>query len=179
MGKGRRERVLPLWKETAAALKAWTAIRPRAAAPELFLNSVGRAMTRSGFEHILAKHVRRAGEAQPSLIDKRVTPHVLRHTCAMHTLQATHDVRKVSLWLGHATPQSTEIYLRRPDRKARGARRHGAAAAPARPLQSARQGAHDAQRRPKPQKICGVREALNRWRLKESRPQLRIIVRSA
>jgi integrase/recombinase XerD len=112
MGKGRRERVLPLWKETAAALKAWTAIRPRTEAPEIFLNSVGRAMTRSGFEHILAKHVRRAGEAQPSLIDKRVTPHVLRHTCAMHTLQATHDVRKVSLWLGHATPQSTEIYLR-------------------------------------------------------------------
>ena len=112
MGKGRRERVLPLWKETAAALKAWIAIRPRADAPELFLNSAGRAMTRSGFEHILAKHVRRAGKVQLSLIDKRVTPHVLRHTCAMHTLQATHDVRKVSLWLGHATLKSTEIYLR-------------------------------------------------------------------
>ncbi len=112
MGKGRRERVLPLWKETAVAIKAWIAIRPQTNEPELFLNSVGRAMTRSGFEHILAKHVRRAGEAQPSLTEKRVTPHVLRHTCAMHTLQATHDVRKVSLWLGHATLQSTEIYLR-------------------------------------------------------------------
>jgi site-specific recombinase XerD len=112
MGKGRRERVLPLWKETAAALKAWIAIRPRTDEPEFFLNSAGRAMTRSGFEHILAKHVRCAGKAQLSLIDKRVTPHVLRHTCAMHTLQATHDVRKVSLWLGHATLQSTEIYLR-------------------------------------------------------------------
>jgi site-specific recombinase XerD len=112
MGKGRRERVLPLWKETAAALKAWIAIRPRTDEPEFFLNSAGRAMTRSGFEHILTKHVRCAGKAQPSLIDKRVTPHVLRHTCAMHTLQATHDVRKVSLWLGHATLQSTEIYLR-------------------------------------------------------------------
>jgi site-specific recombinase XerD len=112
MGKGRRERVLPLWKETAAALKAWIAIRPRTDEPEFFLNSAGHPMTRSGFEHILAKHVRCAGEAQPSIIDKRVTPHVLRHTCAMHTLQATHDVRKVSLWLGHATLQSTEIYLR-------------------------------------------------------------------
>jgi integrase/recombinase XerD len=112
MGKGRRERVLPLWKETAAALKAWIAIRPRTDEPQFFLNSAGRAMTRSGFEHILAKHVRCAGAAQPSIIDKRVTPHVLRHTCAMHTLQATHDVRKVSLWLGHATLQSTEIYLR-------------------------------------------------------------------
>lgn len=53
-----------------------------------------------------------AARKQPSIADKRVTPHVLRHTCAMHTLQATRDVRKVSLWLGHASLQSTEIYLR-------------------------------------------------------------------
>ncbi len=112
MGKGRRERVLPLWKETANALKAWIAIRPSSQEPEVFLNSCGRAMARSGFAHILAKHVRSAGASQPSLVEKRVSPHVLRHTCAMHTLQATHDVRKVSLWLGHATLQSTEVYLR-------------------------------------------------------------------
>lgn len=112
MGKGRRERVLPLWKETATAIKAWVAIRPKVRAAELFLNSGGRAMTRSGFEYILAKHVKRAAAAMPSILEKRVTPHVLRHTCAMHTLHATHDVRKVSLWLGHATLQSTEIYLR-------------------------------------------------------------------
>ena len=69
-------------------------------------------MTRSGFEHILAKHVAVAAKAQPSIAKKRVTPHVLRHTCAMHTLLATRDVRKVSLWLGHASLQSTEVYLR-------------------------------------------------------------------
>jgi site-specific recombinase XerD len=112
MGKGRRERVLPLWKETATVLKAWLAIRPNSGDPELFLNAPGGAMTRSGFEYILAKHVAMAAHKQPSIADKRVTPHVLRHTCAMHTLQATRDVRKVSLWLGHATLQSTEIYLR-------------------------------------------------------------------
>jgi integrase/recombinase XerD len=112
LGKGRRERVLPLWKETAAALKAWLARRPRTGDPELFLNALGKAMTRSGFEYILAKHVARAARTQPSIGNKRVTPHVLRHTCAMHTLQATRDVRKVSLWLGHANLQSTEIYLR-------------------------------------------------------------------
>jgi integrase/recombinase XerD len=112
MGKGRRERVLPLWKETATALRAWLAIRPRNGCPELFPNAVGRAMTRSGFGHILAKHVAAAAQVQPSIIKKRVSPHVLRHTCAMHTLQATRDVRKVSLWLGHASLQSTEIYLR-------------------------------------------------------------------
>jgi integrase/recombinase XerD len=110
MGKGRRERVLPLWKETAHVLKAWLAIRPRDGDCELFLNVVVRAMT--GFEYILAKHVAAAASKQPSIVKKRVTPHVLRHTCAMHTLQATRDVRKVSLWLGHASLQSTEIYLR-------------------------------------------------------------------
>lgn len=112
MGKGRRERVLPLWKETSATLKAWLAVRPPDGDRELFLNASGHAMTRSGFEYILAKHVKEAVKRQPSLAGKRVTPHTLRHTCAMHTLQATGDLRKVSLWLGHASLQTTEIYLR-------------------------------------------------------------------
>jgi site-specific recombinase XerD len=112
VGKGRRERILPLWKETAAAVKAWLKVRPGSAARELFLNARGQAMTRSGFEYILTKHVVTASRVAPSLAGKDVTPHVLRHTCAMHTLQATRDVRKVSLWLGHASLQSTEVYLR-------------------------------------------------------------------
>jgi site-specific recombinase XerD len=69
-------------------------------------------MTRSGFAYILAKHVAAAKAEQASIAKKRVTPHALRRTCAMHTLRATRDVRKVSLWLGHANLQSTEIYLR-------------------------------------------------------------------
>ena len=112
MGKGRRERVLPLWKETAAALKAWLKVRPTSGGPELFLNARAQAMTRSGFEYILTKHAIKAAHKAPSIAAKRVSPHVLRHTCAMHTLQATRDVRKVSLWLGHASLQSTEVYLR-------------------------------------------------------------------
>ena len=112
MGKGRRERVLPLWKDTAKALKAWLTVRQRDGDPELFLNAVGRAMTRSGFAYILAKYVAAATREQPSITKKRVTPHVLRRTCALHTLRATRDIRKVSLWLGHASLQSTEIYLR-------------------------------------------------------------------
>jgi len=106
-GKGRRERVLPLWKETAKVLRAWMAVRPETTASELFLNSQGGPMTRYGFEYILAKHVKAASEVCTTITSKRVTPHVLRHTCAMHTLQATHDVRKVSLWLGHASVKST------------------------------------------------------------------------
>ena len=111
-GKGRRERCLPLWKETAADLRAWLAVRGDALAPELFLNARGQAMTRSGFEYILHKHVRTATERCPSLKHKRVAPHVLRHTCALMILQATGDLRRVSLWLGHADMQTTEVYLR-------------------------------------------------------------------
>lgn len=112
MGKGRRERVLPLWRETAAAIRAWLAVRPPGSDVALFLNSSGRTMTRSGFEYVLAKHVETAAVAQPSIRSKKVSPHVLRHSCALHTLQATRDVRKVALWLGHASLQSTEAYLR-------------------------------------------------------------------
>lgn len=112
MGKGRRERVLPLWKETTAALKSWLAVRPTNRGRDLFFNATGEAMTRFGFKYILAKHVTLAADKLPSIAKKHVTPHVLRHTCAMHTLEATGDVRKVSLWLGHASIQSTEIYLR-------------------------------------------------------------------
>jgi integrase/recombinase XerD len=111
-GKGRKERCLPLWKETASALRSWLAVRGKALVPELFLNARGLPMTRSGFEYILRKHVRIAANNCPSLLKKRVSPHVLRHTCALTVLQATKDMRKVSLWLGHASMQSTEIYTR-------------------------------------------------------------------
>src|SRR5262245_35469302 len=112
MGKGRRERVLPLWAETKEVLRSWLAVRPPSADPELFLNASGKAMSRFGFAYIVSKHVKTAARHKPSLLKKRISPHALRHTCAMNTLQATRDIRKVSLWLGHATLQSTEVYLR-------------------------------------------------------------------
>lgn len=112
LGKGRRERILPLWKETARDIRAWIAVRGNPPAQELFLNAQGQPMTRSGFEYILRKHAKVAAGKCPSLSEKNVFPHVLRHTCAMTVLQATLDIRKVSLWLGHADPQTTGIYLR-------------------------------------------------------------------
>jgi integrase/recombinase XerD len=111
-GKGRRERCLPLWKPTAAALRAWLAVRGTVLAPELFVNARREPMTRSGFEYILEKHVHAASKRCPSITTKRVSPHVLRHSCALTVLQATKDLRKVSLWLGHANMQTTEIYTR-------------------------------------------------------------------
>jgi site-specific recombinase XerD len=112
LGKGRRERALPLWRESATALRAWLSVRPNGRAPEVFLNARGEAMTRSGFEYVLDKHVQIAARHCPSLAAKRVFPHVLRHSCAMMILQSTGDIRKVALWLGHASTQTTEMYLR-------------------------------------------------------------------
>lgn len=111
-GKGRRERRLPLWRETATALKRWLQVRPDVRSRYLFLNDRGGALTRSGFAYLLDKYVDIATRSVPSLRKKRVSPHVLRHTCAMLTLQATRDVRKVALWLGHAHLTTTEVYLR-------------------------------------------------------------------
>jgi site-specific recombinase XerD len=112
LGKGRRERVLPLWKETQTVLRAWIAVRPSVQVQELFVNREGLPLSRDGFAHRLAVHIATAERKRPTLAEKRVTPHVLRHSCAMHTLEATGDIRKVSLWLGHASVQSTEAYLR-------------------------------------------------------------------
>ena len=112
LGKGRRERTLPLWKTTAAALRAWLAVRERVPAPEVFVNARGQPMSRWGFAYLLKQHAATAARAHPGLGRKRISPHVLRHTCAMIILQTTQDIRKVSLWLGHATLTTTEIYTR-------------------------------------------------------------------
>jgi len=111
-GKGRRERCLPLWKSTSKALRAWLAVRGTVRVPELFVNARGESLTRSGVEYLLRTYARTARQQCPSLTTKRVFPHLLRHTCALTVLQATTDLRKVSLWLGHAHMQTTEIYTR-------------------------------------------------------------------
>ena len=111
IGKGRRERILPLWKETRSALREWLALRPKSADRHLFLNAMGTGMTRRGFAKRLSLHAQTAAHSVPSITRKTVSPHLLRHACALHTLEATGDVRKVSLWLGHSSLQTTEMYL--------------------------------------------------------------------
>jgi len=69
-------------------------------------------MTRVGFTYLLRKYVQQATQACPSLQGKPISSHVLRHTCAMMIYQATGDLRKISLWLGHADMQATEVYVR-------------------------------------------------------------------
>ena len=78
----------------------------------MFLNASGRGMTRRGFARRLDLHVATAARTEPSIARRKVTPHVLRHACALTILEATGDIRKVSLWLGHQSLQTTEMYLR-------------------------------------------------------------------
>jgi site-specific recombinase XerD len=111
-GKGRRERALPLWKTTAAALRAWLAVRGSVASPELFVNARGAPFSRWGVAYVLRRHTKAADRKCQTLHGKQVSPHVLRHTSAMIVLQATQDIRKVSLWLGHSSLTTTEVYVR-------------------------------------------------------------------
>jgi len=112
ISKGRRHRILPLWKETRRVLRDWLAIRPHGTGRHLFLNAMGTGMTRRGFAKRLALHAQTAAHSVPSISDKTVSPHVSRHACALHTLEATCDIRNVSLWLGHSSLQTAEMYLR-------------------------------------------------------------------
>lgn len=112
IGKGRKQRITPLTKQTATALRAWT--RERAGQPDdpLFATSTGRKLTRDALERRLTKHAATAAAAAcPSLNVKTVTPHVLRHTAAMRLLHAGVDTTVIALWLGHEQIQTTQIYL--------------------------------------------------------------------
>jgi len=113
LGKGRKERSCPLWVETAEGLRAYLQERiprdPRC--EQVFLNANGSPLTRFGLRHILRKHVVQAQGACPSLANKRVSPHTLRHTTAMHLLRSGNEVNMVSYWLGHADINTTHIYV--------------------------------------------------------------------
>jgi site-specific recombinase XerD len=110
-GKGRKERVVPLWTSTRRLLKAW--ITQIGADPQqpLFPNRFGQMMSRSGVVSRLRMAVTNAITQCPSLNDKVVSPHVIRHTTAMHLLQAGVDLSVIALWLGHESVITTHQYL--------------------------------------------------------------------
>ena len=110
-GKGRKERVLPLWKRTVKILSKWITTNHLCPDQPLFPNARGAAMTRSGVEKRLQEAVRRAGEACRSIRKKRVSPHTLRHTTAMHLLQSGVDITVIAMWLGHESIETTHLYV--------------------------------------------------------------------
>jgi site-specific recombinase XerD len=110
-GKGRKQRTLPVWKSVAKELKAHLAGLPSDPATFLFQNRFGQCLTRSGVEKRLRLAVQRAIPACASLRGRRISPHTLRHTTAMHLLQSKVDITVIALLLGHATPATTHQYV--------------------------------------------------------------------
>jgi site-specific recombinase XerD len=110
-GKGRKERTVPLWADTAHALKAWFEELGDDAWPMAFPNARGKALSREGVDYLLQQAVQRAIPACPSLATKTITPHVVRHSTAMHLLQAGVDIATIALWLGHESIETTHVYL--------------------------------------------------------------------
>jgi len=111
-GKGRKVRYCPLWPQTAAVLQALCAERaltPDASAP-VFLNQRGQPLTRFGVRYILAKYCAQATDTLPFLARKRLHPHSMRHSTAIHLLKAGVDLVSISHWLGHTSPNTTHRY---------------------------------------------------------------------
>ena len=111
LGKGRKERCTPFGKQTVGVLKEWLREPPRSGSEFLFPNAKGGRLSADGVQYILHKHLAVARSKRPSLVGKRVTPHVLRHTAAMELLEAGVDRSVIALWLGHESVETTQIYL--------------------------------------------------------------------
>jgi site-specific recombinase XerD len=111
IGKGRKERCTPIARSTRAVLKAWLREPPRGDEDILFPNARGKRFTVHGVQYLLNKHRATASRVCPSLKQKRVTVHRLRHTVAMDLLQQGVDRSVIALWLGHEHVETTQIYL--------------------------------------------------------------------
>jgi integrase/recombinase XerD len=110
-GKGRKQRAIPLWRNTAAELRSWLDEIDRAPDAPVFPNRAGAPLTRSGVRDRLDRAVDAAQQHCPSLHGQHVTPHTLRHSTAMHLLQSGTDLALIALWLGHESPATTHHYL--------------------------------------------------------------------
>ena len=110
-GKGRKQRTMPLWRTTVKAVRAWLRLNPGLVATSALLpNREGHPMTRTNVTQRLALAVAAATPAMPSLQARRISPHTIRHTTAMHLLQAGEHLDGIALWLGHESPTTTHHY---------------------------------------------------------------------
>jgi len=110
-GKGRKNRCTPLRRDTAEAVASWIDEQRPGAADPLFPSSRGSRLSRDAVERLVAKHVSTAARACPSLGERRITPHVLRHSAAMALREQGVDLSVVALWLGHESVETTQIYM--------------------------------------------------------------------
>ena len=110
-GKGRKQRITPLTSGIVTVLRTWLAERAGQPEAPLFTTQTGKGLSRDAIEHRLAKYVGKAADVCPSLAQKSVTMHVLRHSAAMRLLRAGIDTSVIALWLGHEQIETTQIYL--------------------------------------------------------------------
>ena len=110
-GKGRKQRTVPLWKRTSRIIREWLPQIARNLNSPLFPNRFGKALTRSGAAKQLNEAVGKARLNCPSLKNKKVSPHIIRHTTAMHLLQSGVDLSVIALWLGHEDITTTHLYM--------------------------------------------------------------------
>jgi integrase/recombinase XerD len=109
LGKGRKERDVPLWANTARVLKTWFQELEGTGIALAFPSARGGRLSRNGVDHILKQEVARANF--PSLSKKRIHPHAVRHTTGAHLLQSGVDISVIALWLGHESTETTHIYI--------------------------------------------------------------------
>jgi len=111
-GKGRKQRSVPLWRSTVRAIRAWLRRNPQFDSDSPLLpNRDGQSMSRWNVMQRLDRAVQFAAESCPSLATRHISPHVIRHTTAMHLLQAGVDISVIALWLGHESPATTHQYV--------------------------------------------------------------------
>jgi site-specific recombinase XerD len=110
-GKGRKERVVPIWKNTATRLRDWINQIGNDPAKPVFCNRRGNRLTRSGVESRLQVAVTKAANNCPSLKNRKISPHSIRHSTAMHLLQSGVDLSVIALWLGHEDIATTHLYV--------------------------------------------------------------------
>lgn len=110
-GKGRKQRATPLTSQTVAVLHGWLGERDGQPGQPLFPTSRGRPLSRDAIALLVSKHADTASHSCPTLHNKTITPHVLRHTAAMNLLHAGVDSTVIALWLGHESVEATQIYI--------------------------------------------------------------------
>lgn len=111
LGKGRKMRTCPLWARTSENLRDLLGERLDGSSDlHVFLNVRGQPITRHGVHALVARTVDRAAKTVPSLRDKRVSPHTIRHTTAVHLLRAGVDINTIRAWLGHVSLETTNRY---------------------------------------------------------------------
>ena len=106
-GKGNKTRVCPLWDSTVKLLQPYMKRSPE---EPIFLNRYGNPITRFGIYELVSRYAAKAAEVMPSIGEKNISPHTIRHSTASHLLESGVDINTIRSWLGHVSVNTTNIY---------------------------------------------------------------------